>query len=55
MHFQMTRFANIARFVFVNLRVDYSTLRLALVSLIASKEKSSVIKDRSKLKEIKYV
>ena len=51
----MTRFANIARFVFFNLRVDYSTLRLALVSLIASKEKSNVIKDRSKLKEIKYV
>ena len=31
-NFQMTRFANSVRFVFINLRIDYSVVRLALVS-----------------------
>ena len=31
-NFQMTRFANSVRFVFINLRIDYSAVRLALVN-----------------------
>ena len=31
-NFQMTRFANSARFIFINLRIDYSAVRLALVN-----------------------
>ena len=51
----MTRFANSVRFVFINLRIDYSAVRLALVNVIASKENSSAVKDRSKTEEAKYV
>ena len=45
--FQMKRFANSVRFVFFNLHIDYSAVRLALVNVIASKENSSAVKDRS--------
>ena len=48
----MTRFANSVRFVFINLRIDYSAVRLALVNVIASKENS---KDRTKAEEGKCV
>ena len=51
--FQMIRFANSVRFVFTNLRIDYSAVRLALVNVIASKENSSAVKDRSKAEEAK--
>ena len=51
----MTRFANSVRFVFINLRIDYSAVRLALVNVIASKENSKAVKDRSKTEEAKYV
>ena len=54
-NFQMTRFANSVRFVFINLRIDYSAVRLALVNVIASKENSKAVKDRSKTEEAKYV
>ena len=51
----MTRFANSVRFVFINLRIDYSAVRLALVNVIASKENSSAVKDRSKVEEAKSI
>ena len=54
-NFQMTRFANSVRFIFINLRIDFSAVRLALVNVIASKESSSAAKDRSKAEEAKYV
>ena len=54
-NFQMTRFANSVRFVFINLRIDYSAVRLALVNVIASKENSSAVKGRSKAEEAKCV
>ena len=53
--FQMTRFASSVRFVCINFHVDYSAVRLALVNVIASKENSSAVKDRSKTEEAKYV
>ena len=53
--FQMRRFANSVRFAFINLHIDYSAVRLALVNAIASKENSSAVKDRSKAEEVKYV
>ena len=53
--FQMRRFANSVRFAFINLQIDYSAVRLALVNAIASKENSSAVKDRSKAEEVKYV
>ena len=37
---QMTKFANSVRFVLINLRIDFSAVRLALVNIIASKENS---------------
>ena len=49
----MTRFANSVRFVFINLHIDYSAVQLALVNVIANKENSSVVKDRSKVEEAK--
>ena len=52
---QMTRFANSVRFVFINLHIDYSAVRLELVNVIASKENSGAVKDRSKAEEAKYV
>ena len=51
----MTRFSNSVRFVFINLRIDYSAVRLALVNVIASKENGSAVKDRSKAEEAEYV
>ena len=54
-NFQMTRFANSVCFVFINLRIDYSAVRLALVNVIASKENSSAVKDRSKVEEAKSI
>ena len=52
---QMTRFANSVRFVFINLHIDYSAVRLELVNVTASKENSGAFKDRSKAEEAKYV
>ena len=52
-NFQMTRFANKVCFVFINLRIDYSAARLALVNVKASKENSSAVKDRCKTEEAK--
>ena len=54
-NFQMARFANSVRFVFINLRIDYSALRLALMNVIASKENSSAVKDRNKAEEAKCI
>ena len=54
-NFQMARFSNSARFVFANLGADYSVARLALVNLIASKENSSAVKNRSMAEEVKCV
>ena len=54
-NFQMTRFANSVCFVFINLRIDYSAVGLALVNVIASKENRSAVKDRSKAKKAKCV
>ena len=53
--FQMTRFSSSVCFVFINFHIDYLEVRLALVNLIASKEDSSAVKDRSKTEEAKYV
>ena len=53
--FQMTRFASSVRFVCINFHVDYSAVRLALVNVIASKENSSAVKDRSKVEEAKSI
>ena len=53
--FQMTRFANNVRLVFINLHIDYSAVRLALVNVIDSKENGSAFKDRCKAEEAKYV
>ena len=49
---QMTRFANSVRFVFINLHIDYSAVRLELVNVT---ENSGAFKDRSKAEEAKYV
>ena len=54
-NFQMTRFANSVRLVFINLGIDYSALRLALMNVIASKENSSAVKDRNKVEEAKFI
>ena len=54
-NFQMIRFANSVRFVFINLRIDSPAVRLALVNGIASKENSSAVKDRSKVEEAKLL
>ena len=51
----MTRFANRVRFLFINLRTDYLAVQLALVNIIANKEDSSAVKDRSKAEEAKCV
>ena len=53
--FQMTRFADSVRFVFINLRIDYSAARLALVNVIASKENSSAVKGRHMAEKTKCV
>ena len=37
---QMKKFSNSVRFVLINLRIDFSAVRLALVNVIASKENS---------------
>ena len=54
-NFQMTRFANRVRFLFINLRIDYLAVQLALVNIIPNKEDSSAVKDRSKAEEAKCV
>ena len=54
-NFQMTRFANRVRFLFINLRIDYLAVQLALVNIIANKEDNSAVKDRSKAEEAKCV
>ena len=54
-NFSMTRFANSVRFVFINLRADYSAVRQSLQNLITDKESSSDAKDRSKAVECKSV
>ena len=51
----MTRSANSVRFVFINLRIDYSAARLELVNPVTSKENSSAVKDRSNAEEAKCV
>ena len=53
--FHMTRFANCVCFVLINLHIDYSAVRLALVNVIASRQNSCAFKDRSKAEEAKYV
>ena len=53
--FRVKTFANSVRFVFINLRIGYSAVRLALVNVIASKENSSAVKYRSKVEEAKCV
>ena len=52
-NFQMTRFANSVHFVFINLHIDYSAVRLALVNVIAREENSSAVKEKSKVEEVK--
>ena len=37
-NFQMTRFANSIRFVFMNIRVDYQAVRQSLYDIVSSKE-----------------
>ena len=54
-NFQMTRFASSVRFLLINLHIDYSAVQLALVNVIANKEDSSAVKDRSKAEEAKCV
>ena len=55
-NFQMTIFPNSVSFVFVNLRVNYSAVRPALVNLvIASIVKGSAVKDRSKVTEANWI
>ena len=49
--FQMTRFTNSVCFLFINLRTDYSAVRLVLVNVIASKENSGAVKERSQAEE----
>ena len=51
----MARYANSIRFAFINLRIDYLVVRIALVNVIASKENSSAVKDRSKAEKAKCV
>ena len=54
-NFQTTRFANSVRFVFINLRTDYSAVCQSLTDLIANKENSSNANDRSKAGEAKSI
>ena len=54
-NFQMTKFVNSVRFLFINLRIDYSAIQLVLVNVIANKDDSSAVKDRSKAEEAKCV
>ena len=61
-NFHLTRFIDSVYFlVFINLRIDYSTVRLASVNVQqmfqwkASKENSSAVKDRSKAEEANCV
>ena len=50
-NFQMTRFANSVRFVFLNIRVDYKAVRQSLSNVVNSKINSSNAKDRAKGEE----
>ena len=54
-NFEMTRFANSVRFVFIYLLINYSAVRLALVNAIAREENSSAVKDKSKTEEAECV
>ena len=47
-NFQTTRFTNSARFVFINLRADYTALRQAFENVIKSKTKSTSSYSQSK-------
>ena len=54
-NFQMTRFANSVRFVFMNIRVDYEAVRQSLSDVIVSKESSSNSKDKAKAEEARCI
>ena len=54
-NFQMTRFANSVRFVFMNLRIVYSAVQIALANVKARKKNKSAVKDRSKVEKAKYL
>ena len=54
-NFQMTRFANSVRHVFMNLRTDYAAVRQSLSDVVSSKEQSSNSKDRAKAEECRTV
>ena len=53
-NFQMTGFAKSVRFGFMNFPIDYTAVRLAIVNVIASKENSIAVKDRSEEEEAKF-
>ena len=48
----MTRFANSVRFVSINLRADYSAVRLSIVNSIADEEKSSDAKEQWNIRTV---
>ena len=54
-NFQITRFTDSVCFAFINLCISYLAVGLALVNVVASKQNSSAVKDRSKAKEAKCV
>ena len=54
-NFQTTRFANSVRFVFINLRADYTAVRQCLKNVIESKENSSNAEERAKAGAVKTV
>ena len=54
-NFQITRFTDSVCFAFINLCINYLAVGLALVNVVASKQNSSAVKDRSKAKEAKCV
>ena len=54
-NFQITRFTDSVCFALINLCINYLAVGLALVNVVASKQNSSAVKDRSKVKEAKCV
>ena len=54
-NFQMTRFANSVRFVFINIREDYQAVRQSLCDIVSSKENSANAKDRGNAEEARTV
>ena len=50
-----TRFANTVRFVFINLRADYTAVRQCLKNVIESKRNSSNAEERAKAGAVKTV